>query len=241
MMRKQRTRRPDLVASPGYHRAVAELVRDAALAVDYAHNQGILHLDLKPSNLLIDGQGKLWITDFGASRPSSGSGSIRADGVMGTLCYMSPEQALGQDEQLDCRSDVYSLGATLYELLTLERPYTQESPHALLAQVTLERFKPARQVNKSLPPELDAIIEKAMARQPAQRHATARELAEELDKYLLATSQPGTRPARASHRRRSALSFVALVMLVMFAALAVLWLSDERPTPSISGTGISTR
>ena len=100
----------DLTASPEYHRAVVELMRDAALAVQYAHDHGILHLDIKPSNILIDGDGKLWITDFGASR--SCDGATVSEGLSGTLCYMSAEQALGRDDQLDVRSDVYSLGAT---------------------------------------------------------------------------------------------------------------------------------
>ncbi len=230
--------RSDLVASPGYHRAVAELIRDAALAVDYAHDQGFLHLDLKPSNLLIDEQGKLWITDFGAARPSSGHGSSSADGLTGTLCYMSPEQALGRDEQLDCRSDVYSLGATLYELLTLERPHTEDSPYALLAQVALDHFRPARQLNKSLPRELDEILDKATKHQPDQRYATARAMADDLDKYLLVTNQPVTRPAAGpSRQRRVAVSFVVFGMLALLAALIRQWLRSDLPYPVYQWNG----
>jgi hypothetical protein len=98
-------------------------------------------------------------------------------------------------------------------------------------QVILGQFKPARHVNKSLPRELDAIIDKATARQPARRHATAGELADDLDTYLLATRQPATRPARPSSRRQVGIAFVGLAMLVILAPLGVRWLSHDAPHP----------
>ncbi len=229
--------RPDLVASLGYHRAVAELIRDAALAVDYAHNQGILHLDLKPSNLLVDGQGKLWITDFGASRPNSGGGSSGLKRVTGTLCYMSPEQTLGQDEQLDRRSDMYSLGATLYELLTLDRPFPHASRHDLLPQVALERFKSARHVNHVIPPELGAIVAKAMAGQPAKRYATGRELAEVLDRYLSAADHSANQSVRPSYRKRVLTLVVCPAVLLVLAALSAIWLRKDAPHPVYQWNG----
>ncbi len=143
----------DLLRSHGYYRVIAQFIIEAARALDYAHEQGILHLDVKPSNLLIDREGRIWLTDFGASHFGSESDSSAACGRAGTPRYMSPEQLLGGMEQLDRRSDVYSLGATLHELLTLDRP-------------SLDRERQAsetRQLNPVVPRQLEAVVVRATA------------------------------------------------------------------------------
>ena len=102
----------------GHYRAVARIGKEAAEALHYAHENGVLHRDIKPSNLLLDKSGHVWIADFGLARVEDESQLTRTGDILGTLRYMSPEQATG--ERVDARSDVYSLGATLYELATLQ-------------------------------------------------------------------------------------------------------------------------
>src|SRR5438067_2527630 len=107
-------------ARPGRYRAAAELGVQAAEALEYAHQMGVIHRDVKPGNLMVDGHGKVWVTDFGLAQFQASAGLTQTGDLLGTLRYMSPEQAAGGRVLLDHRTDVYSLGATLYELLTLQ-------------------------------------------------------------------------------------------------------------------------
>jgi serine/threonine protein kinase len=127
-----------------WFRTVAGLGLQAAEALAYAHAQGIVHRDVKPGNLLLETGGRLWIADFGLARAADRSGSTASTAVAGTLRYMSPEQALGQRDQVDGRSDVYSLGATLYELLTCQPPFATQDRQELLQQIVNQsRFRRA--------------------------------------------------------------------------------------------------
>jgi serine/threonine protein kinase len=218
----------DLTASPEYHYAVVELVRDAALAVQHAHDQGVLHLDIKPSNILIDDDKNVWVTDFGAARTDDAPVS---KSLSGTLCYGSPEQLLGHEDQLDARSDVYSLGATLYELLTLEPPFCHESPHALLTQVSLGQFSPPGQTNSAVPAEMNAIIDKAMAREPDQRYATVAELSNDLERYLAAPTKPPQTRESHSTRRLVRIAAAAIAVVVLVATLVAAPWRTSFPTP----------
>src|SRR5687768_3170398 len=134
-----------------FFRTVARLGKEAAEALEHAHEFGIVHRDIKPSNLLIDHHGKLWVTDFGLARVQSGSGVTLTGDVVGTLRYMSPEQASGQGGLVDARTDVYSLGATLYELLTLEQAFSGDDRHAVMRQIERNEPKPPRQINPAVP------------------------------------------------------------------------------------------
>ena len=116
-------------------RSVARLGVEAAEALDHAHLSGIVHRDIKPGNLLLDGRGHLWITDFGLARIGSDAGLTHTGDVLGTLRYMSPEQALARRVVVDHRTDIYSLGITLYELLTLEPVYAGRDRQELLRQI----------------------------------------------------------------------------------------------------------
>jgi hypothetical protein len=225
----------NLTASPEYHRAIVELMRDAALAVQYAHDQGILHLDIKPSNILIDGEGKLWITDFGASR--SCYGATVSEGRSGTLCYMSPQQALGREDYVDVRSDVYSLGATLYELVTLERPFGDDSPHALFTQISIGAFTAPGKLNKAISPELDTIIGKAMSREPDERQATTRHLSDDLETYLTAPSKPSVTSENRVASRRGRIFAAMLVAVALVVLLAVAPWHDSFPVPVYEWNG----
>src|SRR5262249_50244102 len=121
---------------------VARLGKEAAEALEHAHEYGILHRDVKPSNLMVDLAGKLWVTDFGLARMQNDSGVTLTGDVVGTLLYMSPEQASGRTGSVDARTDVYSLGVTLYELLTQRHAFEGEDRNVVLRQI--EQIEPPR-------------------------------------------------------------------------------------------------
>lgn len=171
---------------------IAEMGLQAAEALHYAHKQGVLHRDVKPANLILDPAGRVWVADFGLAKLVDLHGLTASGDILGTLQYVAPECLSGDS---DARSDVYGLGATLYELLTLEAPYPSDSPARLIKQVA-EATPPApRQLNPNIPHDLETIVLKAMAREPHQRYASARELASDLRAFL------DDRPIRA--RRQS--------------------------------------
>jgi serine/threonine protein kinase len=162
------------------YRFVARLGVDVAEALAHAHEHGVLHRDIKPSNLLLDQQGAVWVTDFGLAK--EGPDALTAPGeVVGTLRYLAPERFSGQ---IDERSEVYSLGATLYELLTL-RPVHDESDRArLMARVLHEEPVRPRQLDRRMPRDLETIVLTALAKDPARRYPTARALADDLRRFL---------------------------------------------------------
>ena len=131
--------------SSAYVRAVVRLGIQAAGALQAAHESGVVHRDIKPSNLLLDGNGKLWVTDFGLARRQTDATMTRTGDLVGTLRYMSPEQALGQIALIDHRTDIYSLGATLYELLTLEQAFPGDAGPALIRRIERNEPRPPRQ------------------------------------------------------------------------------------------------
>jgi serine/threonine protein kinase/WD40 repeat protein len=167
-----------------YFRSVAALGAQAAAALQHAHDEGVIHRDIKPANLLLDTSSKLYVTDFGLARIESDAGVTMTGDVIGTLRYMAPEQALAKPVVVDHRADIYSLGATLYELLTLQPAYVAEDRHQLLKQIALEEPTPLRRLDGDIPAELDTIIRKAMSKDIAQRYSLAQELADDLRSHL---------------------------------------------------------
>jgi serine/threonine protein kinase len=192
-------------SDPAYFRRVAEWGVQAAEALEHAHTLGVVHRDVKPGNLMIDGQGHLWITDFGLARRAADSTLTRPGDLLGTLRYMSPEQALAGHGLVDPRTDIYSLGASLYELLALEPVLgAGKDREAVLHQIAFEEPKAPRRINKSIPAELETIVLKALEKNPADRYPTAQALAEDLRRYL--TNQPirARRPSLVQRARKVA-------------------------------------
>ena len=171
----------DRVARDRYHRNVARLARDAALALDYAHAQGILHRDVKPSNLLLDPLGRIWLTDFGLAKAADGDDLTHSEDIVGTVLYMAPERFQGWS---DPRSDVYALGITLYELLTLRPAYVERDRAQLLRRVTTDSPPAPRRVDHTIPRDLETIVLEAIARDAARRYPSARAMALDLDRFL---------------------------------------------------------
>jgi WD40 repeat protein/predicted Ser/Thr protein kinase len=156
-----------------------------AEAIQYAHTQGTLHRDLKPSNILIDVNGQPHITDFGLAKKIDGESGLTMSGViMGSPSYMSPEQACGQHDLVDVRSDVYSLGAVLYELLTGRAPFLAATVMEILRRVQDEEPVSPRLLNKAVPVDLETICVKCLEKSPQKRYASARELAADLRRFL---------------------------------------------------------
>jgi serine/threonine protein kinase/Flp pilus assembly protein TadD len=226
------------ITSPGYFRTVARLGIEAAEALEHAHQLGIVHRDIKPSNLLLDGRGKLWVTDFGLARLPGDPGLTQTGDLVGTLRYMSPEQARARGGIVDHRTDVYSLGATLYELLTLEPVFAGQDRQELLRQIALEEPRPPRRLNRAIPAELETIVLKALEKDPHDRYATARELAEDLRRFLEDRPIRARRPSWGKvvakwARRHRAVVWAAAAVLLVTAVLgggAWLWWGQKRAT-----------
>ncbi len=223
--------------SPNYILRCAEIISEVADALQFLHENGILHRDVKPQNLLLENSGKVVLTDFGLARGDSASSVTITGGVIGTPMYMSPEQATGR--QVDHRSDIYSLGATLYELLTLESPFPGETYEEVINEVLhLDPRKP-RKLAPHLPRDIETVVLKAMNRDPDARYQTSSEFADDLRNFLAfrpITARPAGLFARSFkflQRHRAAAVATAAVLIIgalfpLFLSLHQRWSLDQQ-------------
>lgn len=163
-----------------YWQSAARVGMQVADALAHAASQGILHRDVKPSNLLLDETGNVWVTDFGLAKADDGD-DLTHTGDVGTLRYMAPERFSGQG---DVRSDVYSLGLTLYEMLTLRPAFDEADRNRLVRQVMHDEPARPRKLNPAVPRDLETVVLKAIARDPAQRYQSPAEMAEDLKRFV---------------------------------------------------------
>jgi tetratricopeptide (TPR) repeat protein len=223
---------------------VARLGVQAAAALDCAHQEGVIHRDIKPGNLLLDATGNLWVADFGLARCRAEPGLTGTGDVVGTLRYMSPEQALAKQGLIDHRSDIYALGATLYEALTLQPPYSGRDREQFLQQIATTDPPAPRRVNRLIPVALETVLLKAMAREPQGRYATARELAEDLQRFVddrpVLASRPGLgewASRWAWRHRRTVTAAAALLMLVVTGlaiATVLIWQARQQAESALA-------
>jgi serine/threonine protein kinase/Tfp pilus assembly protein PilF len=208
-----------------YLRRIAGWGIQAAEALEHAHALGIVHRDVKPANLIVDGQGKLWVTDFGLARTMTDAGLTMTGDLLGTLRYMSPEQALARHGLMDHRTDIYSLGATLYELLTGRPAVEGQDRQEILRRIADEEPRPPRALDGAVPADLEIIVLKALAKEPTERYATARELADDLRRFLegrpILARPPSFRQVvtKWARRHRTAVTAAAVCLLVSLTTL----------------------
>lgn len=168
-------------------------------ALQYAHEKGIHHRDIKPSNIIVDASGRPWVMDFGLAKIVRMGDPAYVKGViMGTPYYMPPEQASGDMEKVDAASDIYSIGAVLYELVTGYCPFYDKSPETVVNLLEKESPAPPRTLCSDLPPSMDKIIRKAMHRDKGRRYASCAQLAEDLQRFL--DGQPPLNADRSTRR-----------------------------------------
>ncbi len=212
---------------PFWH-SVARICVQAADALDHAHNHGLLHRDIKPSNLLLDPQGVVWVTDFGLAKTAQDAEDLTHSGdLIGTMRYMAPESFRGE---ADSRSDIYSLGLTLYELLTLKPAFAHSGRERLKRQAAHEEPPRPSKLNPAIPRDLETIVLKAIALEPQHRYQSARELAADLrcfleDKPIQARRASTSERVVKWARRRPAIAFLsALVVVVGIGGIGgVIW------------------
>ncbi|MBI5760164.1 MAG: protein kinase [Planctomycetales bacterium] len=210
-----------------FFQTIARWMRQAAEALAYAHELGIVHRDIKPANLLLDPRGNVWVTDFGLAQFHSGTELTQTGDLVGTLRYMSPEQSLGDRNLMDHRTDVYSLGATFYELVTLRPIFSGVNKEALLHSVAYGEPRPPRAINRMIPVELETIILKAVSKSPPDRYASVQEFADDLQRFLddkpihARRPTPVDRARKWSRRHPSVVAAVVLLLSVLAVGLFV--------------------
>jgi serine/threonine protein kinase len=160
----------------------AGLAATIAEALHHAHKRGLVHRDVKPGNILLDTEGRPYLADFGLALKEEDYG--KGGGVCGTPAYMSPEQANGEGHRVDGRSDIFSLGSVFHELLTGRRPFRGETPTDIILQISVDEPRPPRQVDDTIPKELERICLKASAKKASERYTTAKDLADDLRHFL---------------------------------------------------------
>jgi serine/threonine protein kinase len=200
---------------------------DAAEALEHAHSLGIVHRDIKPGNLLVDGQGEIYIADFGLAKVANAPGVTTAGDLLGTVRYMSPEQAEAQHDLVDHRADIYSLGATLYEVLTLTPVFDGLDRHAILSRIATVDPTAPRKVDRRIPRDLETVIVKTLEKDSSQRYQSAIELAGDLKRFLIhepIRAKPPAfvpRVAKWARRNRAAVWSAAAAFMVGVAALTL--------------------
>ena len=216
-----------------YYRSVARITMQLAEALHYAHGEGVIHRDVKPSNVMIDREEKPWITDFGLARIQANTELTASGELLGTLRYMSPEQAQGRSI-VDERSDVYSLGATLHELLTLHPLFEQDDRAALIRAVVDEAPPAPRRCNRMIPVDLETIVLKATCKSPHDRYANCSQFAEDLRRFLDHKPIAARRASGAEHAWRWSRRNPHVAVLTLSVALLLLVLG-------IGGSVIATK
>jgi WD40 repeat protein/serine/threonine protein kinase/tetratricopeptide (TPR) repeat protein len=215
-----------------YYRCVARIGIQVAEALEYANRQGILHRDVKPSNLLLDNRGNVWVADFGLAKTGEADDLTHTGDILGTIRYMAPERFAGH---CDARSDVYSLGLTLYELVALRPAFEASDRHSLIDRVLHEEPERLKKLAPNVPRDLETIVAKATARDPAGRYATAVALAEDLRRYVedrpirarrISPMERAWRWCRRNKVLAGSISLAALT-LVGVAVLAVLYAGQQ--------------
>jgi serine/threonine-protein kinase len=252
-------------AAPGRRNRELELRRllrrflDVCNAIEYAHSRGVLHRDLKPGNIIVGKHGETLVVDWGLAKPlghvepghlsgertlvlssQSGSASTLPGSALGTPAYMSPEQACGDLDRLGPRSDVYSLGATLYCLLTGRQPFESDDLGEVLRKVQRGDFVPPRQLDPAIDRALEAVCLKAMALKPEDRYATSRALADDVERWtadepVSAWREPLTRRLRRwARRNRTAVSVASASVLVALVGLTAVIAVQNRANAALT-------
>ncbi len=220
------------------HKAVRWAVQ-AADALEHAHQIGVVHRGIKPSNLLIDQRGRLWVTDFGQARlPQERSERILSDEQAAALRYSSPEQLSGG--WADARTDIYALGVTLYELLTLHPAHAGRTRRELCERVVGREPAPPRRLNASIARDVETVVLKAIEKDPSARYASAREFAADLRRFLAEQPVRARRPSLLQRSvkwsrsyRPAMIGSVSALVLSLAASTAVLWHQNRRTAASL--------
>lgn len=215
---------PSRIADPVYFRNVVGLMLQAADALQHAHDHGIVHRDVKPANLLLDTTSNLFVTDFGLARIETGAGVTMTGDIMGTLRYMSPEQVLANRVVIDHRTDIYSLGATLHELLTLQPMWSGNDKAELIRQISFEEPVEPRKFNPAIPADLNTIVLKSISKNPADRYQNAQLFADDLQRFLQHKTILARRPTMVQKvakwtRRNPAIMWATSAVLIIASCL----------------------
>ena len=211
-----------------YFRQVASWIADIAEALQYAHDRGVVHRDVKPSNLLLASGGRLMLSDFGLARPTQGATLTFDQAVLGTCRYMSPEQLDKDEKNIDGRSDEYSLGATLYELLTFRPMFSGRDHWEIIQNILNDEPTPPRRLVRQIPQELEIICLKSVAKNRCDRYPNAQALADDLRRWLLDLPITAQRPPAATRaikflRRRRVGTLLSLLCLTLSTTAGVIY------------------
>ncbi|MFQ5458404.1 MAG: protein kinase [Myxococcota bacterium] len=215
-----------------YYRRVARWMADVADALHYAHAEGIIHRDVKPANLILADDGRIMVADFGLAKSTDEESMTLTGSLLGTVRYLSPEQAMARRIPVDHRTDIYSLGATMYELLCFQPAFPGTDDKQVLSAVITRDPAPPHRIAPSVPREMETICLKAMEKSPEFRYATARAFADDLRRYTqdrpIVARRPGPIARARKFIRRHKVAVAAAIVILAVVSVSVVTLKEER-------------